>query len=342
LPGSEEELIGQTTISSLSINAPENGSRYVYATWKNPGESIYLIEVEIDPSFLEENMLNNAATRAIIVGQPTSNQGAISGQVTNAWGGAGNVIVSVFDGGLLIGDTFTDDTGFYLLENIPVGNMEVRIDTPGGYEADAEAKSADVVNQSVTEVDFILTQQVNEPPVANPGGPYSGTVGTSINLDGSGSTDPEGSIVAYDWDFGDSSTGTGATPSHTYAAAGTYTVTLTVTDGAGATDTASITADVSEPQQQTIFDLRARAKSGKIDLVWTPVTGAQSYNVSRSRTQGGPYTSLATGHVCDYCAYADFGLTNGVTYYYVVTSVTGGAESLSSNEASATPRARSR
>ena len=54
---------------------------------------------------------------------------------------------------------------------------------------------------------------------------------------------PDGTIVAYDWNFGDGvGTGSGATPSYTYGAAGTYTVSLTVTDDAGDTDTAGTTA----------------------------------------------------------------------------------------------------
>jgi Zn-dependent metalloprotease/chitodextrinase len=44
------------------------------------------------------------------------------------------------------------------------------------------------------------------------------------------SFDPDGSIVSWDWDFGDGNTSTAQNPSHTYAADGTYTVTLTVTD----------------------------------------------------------------------------------------------------------------
>ncbi len=93
----------------------------------------------------------------------------------------------------------------------------------------------------------------------------------------------------------------------------------------------------TDPPIQTITDLYARAKGSKIDIVWTPVAGAESYNVYRSTTQGGSYTLIAEGHVTDYAVYADFGLTNGVTYYYVVNSVTNGIESLSSNEASAMP-----
>ena len=67
----------------------------------------------------------------------------------------------------------------------------------------------------------------NLPPIADANGPYNGTAGIALTLDGSGSTDPDGTIVAYDWDFGDGNTGTGVTTTHTYAAAGTCTVTLT-------------------------------------------------------------------------------------------------------------------
>jgi subtilisin family serine protease len=53
------------------------------------------------------------------------------------------------------------------------------------------------------------------------------------------STDSDGTIVAWSWDFGDGNTATAQSPEHTYGAADTYTVTLTVTDDDGATDAAS-------------------------------------------------------------------------------------------------------
>jgi PKD repeat protein len=69
--------------------------------------------------------------------------------------------------------------------------------------------------------------------------------GLQLSVDGSGSTDSDGFVSAYQWDFGDGTTGTGAGATHVYSAAGTYSVTLTVTDNAGATatQTASVTVD---------------------------------------------------------------------------------------------------
>jgi hypothetical protein len=43
----------------------------------------------------------------------------------------------------------------------------------------------------------------NDPPVADPNGPYTANAGEVITFDGSGSSDPDGTIVSYDWDFGD-------------------------------------------------------------------------------------------------------------------------------------------
>jgi fibronectin type 3 domain-containing protein len=124
-----------------------------------------------------------------------------------------------------------------------------------------------------------------------------------------------------------------------------YTVTVTVTDddGGAGSDTLTVTVESGQvPPEQTIFNLNARPKDGKVQLTWSPVAGASCYNVYCSETSGGPYISIAECHVTDYCTYLDYNVVNGTTYYYVVTSVADGVESLNSNEASATPTARTR
>jgi PKD repeat protein len=63
--------------------------------------------------------------------------------------------------------------------------------------------------------------------------PAKPLAGQSVSFDGSASTDPDGTITSYAWDFGDGGTGTGSTRAHTYAAYGTYAVRLTVVDSDG-------------------------------------------------------------------------------------------------------------
>ena len=64
--------------------------------------------------------------------------------------------------------------------------------------------------------------------------PTIGIVPVGARLDGSGSTDADGTITSYEWDFGDGTTGTGAIVTHTFDGAGPFVVSLKVTDNGGA------------------------------------------------------------------------------------------------------------
>ena len=71
--------------------------------------------------------------------------------------------------------------------------------------------------------------------------------------------------------------------------------------------------------------------STQANLTWNAVLGATSYNVKRSTNSGGPYTTITTGVTTT--TGTDTGLSVGVKYYYVVSAVSGGVESLNSSEA---------
>lgn len=81
--------------------------------------------------------------------------------------------------------------------------------------------------------------------------------------------------------------------------------------------------------------LTATSGNAQASLSWTASAGAVSYNVKRSNTAGGPYTIVRTAVTPTNST--DAGLTNGTTYYYVVTAVNSTGESANSNQVSATP-----
>jgi PKD repeat protein len=95
----------------------------------------------------------------------------------------------------------------------------------------------------------------DQPPLANPGGPYTGANLQSVQFDGTGSSAPVGTIANYQWDFGDGTAGTGSLPTHTYSLGGTYTVTLIVTNSQGSRNAATTTATISGPDNAAIASL---------------------------------------------------------------------------------------
>lgn len=106
-------------------------------------------------------------------------------------------------------------------------------------------KNCDIVHGWIWEFEVYL-DAVNQPPVANAGGVYTGNEGAAVGFNGIASADPDGDALTFAWDFGDGSAASVAAPSHTYAKYGTYTVTLTVTDPSGASNTATTTATIAD------------------------------------------------------------------------------------------------
>src|SRR5207249_12043170 len=123
-----------------------------------------------------------------------------------------------------------------------------------------------------------------KPPTASfTASPNPAIVGATVTFDGSGSSDPDGTIASYAWDFGDSTGGNGAVTPHTYLSFGTFNVTLTVTDNESFTSTAYRDVVVHAPPAASFTTSPS-----------SPVVGATvTFNASASRDPDGKIVTYA-------------------------------------------------
>jgi PKD repeat protein len=155
------------------------------------------------------------------------------------------------------GGAFLDGTNLYLTSRT-AGNLR-RITFSGGVFG---TTSTTVSGPAVDGKDwrgksvFLSTIGANVLPTA---AFTTNCGGLSCTVDGTSSSDPDGAIASYAWDFGDGTTGTGATLTHAYAAAGSYTITLTVTDSRGGTNTTTRPVTVAAPT--TVIAFRGAANA---------------------------------------------------------------------------------
>jgi chitodextrinase len=142
--------------------------------------------------------------------------------------------------------------------------------------------------------------------------------GMVASVDAGASSDTDGSIAAYSWNFGDGTAAkSGATTSHTYSTPGAYTVTLTVTDNAGkqSVTTTRITAqDItapSTPANPTVMD----NTGGMVRITWAGSTddvGVTGYDVYRD----GVKIARSTDNI-----HTDNTVVTDTTYTYTVRAV---------------------
>jgi len=126
----------------------------------------------------------------------------------------------------------------------------------------------------------------NQSPTASfTADPTSGVAPLEVSFNGSNSSDSDGTIVSYVWDFKDGNTGTGQTINHTFSSTGSYNVGLTVTDDKGASDSSTKTITITNPIIEPVPLGTSLTKDGitvtveKIDQVEWPLCPEDLFGV---------------------------------------------------------------
>ena len=197
--------------------------------------------------------------------------------------------------------------------------------------------NATLPQQSIT-LFVIPAANNNQPPVAAINAtPTSGLAPLTVSFNGSSSSDADGTIASYSWDFGDSTNATGVTASHIYNTAGTYTARLTVTDDDGATASTTVTIIVSAPTPAAPASLTATATStSQVNLAWTDNSSNEDgFKIERcSGANCTNFTQVATVGV-NVWTYSNTGLTKNTFYTYRVRAYNSLGNSGYSNTAAA-------
>ena len=174
----------------------------------------------------------------------------------------------------------------------------------GDYEV--ELTVTDNGGAIASDTMLVTVTPPNQPPVADAGSDQAVMAGELVTFDGSASSDPDGTIVTYAWDFGDGSTGTGVTPTHTYLTTGIFTVSLTVTDDDGATDVDSMLVTVQQPAMEVTitkhivnsrWDNKKPIGKAEVQISFTVISGSSSQVVVKEITDGFPLWDLETTEV---------------------------------------------
>lgn len=181
----------------------------------------------------------------------------------------------------------------------------------------------------------------NQPPTASF---TSSCTGLTCSFDGSASSDQDGVIASFGWNFGDggTSSGPGSTGSHTYASSGTYTVTLTVTDDDGAPGTTTGSVTVSAPSAPVVALTSSSASSGSKWTAYVTI-GVTSNGSPVATSVSGTWSNGASGSSsCSTgpasCTVSKSGIRTRTTSVTFTVTTVGGSTSFSGTKSIVVPR----
>lgn len=229
-----------------------------------------------------------------------------------------------FDASASSGDASAYHWSFGDGDTATASNINHTFSQPGTYTtkltiADSQGNTS---NDTVTITVAEGTTANKAPTAAISSSAVTGEAPAAINFNASGSTDPDGTISSYAWNFGDGSSATGKYASHTFASAGTFAVSLVVTDNQGTTNATNIPIIITEqsdtanqapqakisvtnasggaPLTVTLSAANSTDSDGTIETyTWNFGDGTSATGVSTSHTYTAEATYTATLEVTD-------------------------------------------
>ena len=159
--------------------------------------------------------------------------------------------------------------------------------------------------------------------------PLSGNVPLKVGFSSNGSSDSDGTLVAYAWDFGDGTKSAEPNPLHTYSTAGTYKAVLTVSDSQGLNNSAGVTIVVKQNMAMTTLHVDSivlrsiKTVKGKITS-YNCTASVIVKNYSGALVSGATVNGLWTGATFNgLFSGATSGTARGITNVSGVATITG-------------------
>lgn len=252
--------------------------------------------------------------------------GTVSLAAENVNGGNLDILIALYDGrGSLVAsaDPLTS-LNASLVTTLRAGTYYVCVEGTAPGNPDTSYTEYGSLGQYRLTGVFATSQNAAPVASATTSSPTKGLAPLSITFSGAGSYDPDGSIVSYDWAFGNGSTSTSISPNHVYNTPGVYTATLVVVDDKGASSSDSIVITVTEPLPPVADASRSGPLSGTAPLTvtldgtasgdpdgqitsysWISSNGASGSGSLASMTFSNPGTYTVTLQVIDTDGYGD-------------------------------------